>query len=75
MVAAISGTYKLVNSDNIVGEITAAYSPVLTSQDIARIADSNNEKTLILLETDKGVIVTVEYRQAQAHIHIIPTLQ
>jgi hypothetical protein len=71
---AISGKYKLVNSDNILGEITAAYSPVLKPEDIARMAHNDNEKVMAFQETDNGVIVTVEYRQAQAH-HVIDSLK
>ena len=62
IMAGITGRYRLVNSDDIVGELAAAYSPILSNQDIARMAASDNEKLAEFKETDSGVIVSIEYR-------------
>ena len=62
IMAGITGRYRLVNSDDIVGELAAAYSPLLSNQDIARMAASDNEKLAEFKETDNGVLVSIEYR-------------
>lgn len=61
--APISGTYRLVSSDNKLGDCEATFSGVMSPEDIRLLAAPENQWTMIIKETEKGIIFTVEYSQ------------
>ena len=62
--APISGTYRLVSSDNLLAECEATFAGALSPADIKAIAAPDNRWTFHIKEKANGLIFKMEYREA-----------
>jgi hypothetical protein len=60
--ATISGTYRMVSSENLAEDCQAAFGAYMSAADIKLMVAPDNQWNMAIKEKDDGVIVKAEYR-------------
>jgi hypothetical protein len=67
---SISGTYRMVSSENLAEDCQAAFGPYMSAEDIKLMLAPDNQWTMTIKEKEDGVIIKAEYRKEEEQIFL-----